>query len=128
MVVPVGVKTGFRADREAREALARMPSSVVMVVVEAGWGDEVPSAPPPSEGGLVTVTGTVSRAKRFAFCAVEAFWWEDRAKASWSARLMLYRVATFSLVRPMGIMQSRASLTGLVFSSGQRSVGTALLP
>ncbi len=89
VVVPGFLKAGFKVDMEVGEALWRIPSSAVIVTVEAGWGVEVPEVSPPSEGGLVMVTGMISLSKRPAVWAAEALRWEDVAKASWSAREML---------------------------------------
>ena len=138
VVVPVSLKTGFNWDIERGEALGRIPSSwvivvVVVVVVELGCVVGMLPSPPlplrsPSMCGLVIEQGTISAEKRPDFCAWEALRCEEALKASWSARLMLYRDATFSLVRPMGMMQSLASLTGLSFSSGHSCVGMAFEP
>ena len=48
-----------------------------------------------------TMTGTISAAKRPAFCAASARFWEVTAKRSWSSRVICQRAAMFSAVWPM---------------------------
>lgn len=56
--------------------------------------------------GPLRITGMISSLKRPFFWAASAFSYEARAKASWVLRSILYCLATFSEVMPMGSMQS----------------------
>ena len=81
-MVPVScLKTGFNFAIDSTVAVWRIPSSAVTETV-SDWGCV-------SEGGFVTVTGTISWAKRLDFWAREARVWDKAPKASWSAREML---------------------------------------
>lgn len=60
-----------------------------------------------------TGTGTISRASRPLAAAAAARAWERRAKASWSARPMPSRAATFSAVSGMPSVPYAAARRGL---------------
>ena len=125
VAVPVSLNTGLSFAIAFMETSWRMPSSLRTRTVSSAFAGCSSVA---SLAGLVTVTGTIPWSKSPSRCAREALRWDSALKASWSLRLMRYLLATFSLVRPMLIMQSLASLTGLFLSSGHSFVGTALDP
>lgn len=77
----------------------RMPSSLVRVT----------SFHSPSGPWILVVMGTISSSNRPAFCARSARWKLSAAYLSISSLVMLKSRLTFSLVQPMGCIQSAAS-------------------
>jgi hypothetical protein len=83
---PSFVKAGRRPETLSRVAPWRMYSS---------WSTTVSPLRP------FKVTGTISAAKRPAFCAASARFWEVTANLSWSSRVICQRAAMFSAVWPI---------------------------
>ena len=83
VTVPSSRKTGLSWETPSRVVPGRGPSSVLTTV---------PSG---------SVTGAISRAKKPWAMACSARFWERTPKASWSARGIPRRVATFSAVWPI---------------------------
>lgn len=86
-------------DRPSAVVPGRIPSSLVRVT-STHW---------PSLSCTFVVMGTISSSDHPAFCAFSARWKLSAANLSMSSLVTLKSRLTFSLVHPMGCMQSAAS-------------------